>query len=88
MKTEASKLIKFQLVELYRSQIVPATIDNPAYYRVSLVANRLLQANRDLPQIHNKEWTITVVKEDNLQNAMVLPVSTLMVNVMTNHLFT
>jgi len=37
------------------------------------VAQRLLKANKDLPQFQNKDWTITVVDDDSHCNAFVLP---------------
>ena len=36
--------------------------DNP-YFRVASVSNRLLMANRDIRQIYDKQWTVTVVDE-------------------------
>ena len=42
--------------------------------KVRRVANRILAGNRDLEQIYNKKWSITIV-DDPLQNAFVLAVS-------------
>ena len=36
------------------------------------VSNRLLLGNRDMRQIYDKEWTVTVVNTDE-KNAFVLP---------------
>ena len=47
---------------------------DPTYARVAKVANRLLKANVDVQQIHGKEWTISVIQNDE-RNAFVLPVS-------------
>ena len=49
---------------------------DPTYARVAKVANRLLKANVDIKQVHGKEWTISVIENDE-RNAFVLPVSTI-----------
>ncbi|CAG7726591.1 unnamed protein product [Allacma fusca] len=61
------------LVESFKPLIVPANPRDPAYRRVSRVANNILKSNKDLEQIRNKEWTITVVNDETIQNAFVLP---------------
>jgi len=48
------------------------TRNHEAYSLVARVANRLLAANRDLRQIYDKQWTVTVVDQD-IKNAFVLP---------------
>ena len=45
---------------------------HPSYERVVRVSNRLLHANRDIRQIYDKTWTVTVV-DLPIQNAYVLP---------------
>jgi len=45
---------------------------DPVYAEVSRIANRILHANRDLRQIYDKEWTLTVVDTPET-NAFVLP---------------
>jgi len=50
--------------------ILPAS--HPFYKRVASVSNRLLMANRDIRQIYDKQWTVTVVDEP-IRNAFVLP---------------
>lgn len=62
------------MLQLYKDKVVPATLKLASYRRVVQVAQRLLKANQDLPQIRDKEWSITVVDEDHQANAFVLPV--------------
>lgn len=38
------------------------------------MANRLLSANRHMPQIYSKTWTVTVLDDPKNINAFVLPV--------------
>jgi len=45
---------------------------NPIYKRVVQVSNRLLQGNKDLRPIYDKNWTVTVVDQP-VKNAFVLP---------------
>jgi hypothetical protein len=45
-----------------------------SYRRVVNVAQRLLRANKDLHQFSDKNWTITVVDDEDQCNAFVLPV--------------
>ena len=32
--------------------------ENPAYEKVAKVANRILEGNKDIPEIFRKDWTI------------------------------
>ena len=48
-------------LELYRPIEIP-NFDN-SFFRVASVSNRLLMANRDIRQIYDKQWTVTVVDE-------------------------
>jgi len=57
-------------LEEYKSDILPN--NHPSYERVVRVANKLLHANRDIRQIYDKSWTVTVV-DLPIQNAYVLP---------------
>ena len=41
-------------------------------HRVVDVSNRLLSGNKDIRQIYDKTWTVTVV-DQNVKNAFVLP---------------
>merc|ERR1712203_643240 len=50
--------------------ILPAS--HPFYKRVASVSNKLLMGNRDIRQIYDKQWTVTVVDEP-IRNAFVLP---------------
>lgn len=56
----------------FGDSIVPPS--HPYYYRVKKVANRLLSANRHMPQIYTKTWTVTVLDDPKQVNAFVLPV--------------
>ena len=58
------------LLEEYKSDIV--TSDSEVYDRVVRVANRLLSGNKDIRQIYDKTWTVTLVDQP-VQNAFVLP---------------
>ena len=58
------------LLETFSADIV--TDRHPVYGRVTTVANRLLRGNRDLRQIYDKEWTVTVIDQAT-KNAFVLP---------------
>ncbi len=68
-----SVLFILQICVEFANQIVP--IHHPYYARVKQVANRLLVANKQLPQIYTKTWTITVLDDPRNVNAFVLPVS-------------
>ena len=46
---------------------------HPTSRRVARVATQLLNANNDLAQIHAHEWSVSVVNDDNIKNAFVLP---------------
>lgn len=59
-----------QLLETLGPDLVPDT--HPVYSRVSRVANRILAGNKDLRQIYDKNWTVTVVNQPD-KNAFVLP---------------
>ena len=58
------------LIEEYREHILPNV--HPEYTRVARVSNRILNGNKDLRQIYDKTWTVTVVDQP-VQNAFVLP---------------
>lgn len=62
-----------QLCSEFSDTLVP--VNHPYYDRVKRVANRLLRANKHMPQIYTKHWTITVLNDPNSVNAFVLPVS-------------
>lgn len=59
-------------MENFKDFIVPTT--HPAYKRLLRVVNRILEANQDLPQVKEREWTLSVIDKDD-PNAYVLPVS-------------
>lgn len=65
-------IFSIQLCTEHANSFVP--VDHPHYARVKRVANRLLKANKHMPQIYTKYWTITVLDEPSM-NAFVLPVS-------------
>jgi len=48
------------------------SIHSPAYDRVVRVVNKVINSNRDLRQIYDKTWTLTVIDEAE-ENAFVLP---------------
>lgn len=58
------------LLEEHRAEILPQT--HPAYSNIARVANKILAANRDIRQIYDKNWTLTVL-ENAEENAFVLP---------------
>jgi len=59
-----------QLLEDLGPDILPDR--HPIYERVVNVSNRILQGNKDIRQIYDKSWTITVVDQP-VKNAFVLP---------------
>jgi len=64
--------IEFKMLcENYKDQIVKTS--HPVYSHVAEVVNRLLKANKDIPQVFTKTWTITVLDEPKTINAFVLP---------------
>jgi len=58
------------MIEEFQDYILPN--NHREYERVARVSNRLLNGNKDLRQIYDKNWTITVINQP-IQNAMVLP---------------
>ena len=60
-------------MEEWEDDLLPDS--DPTYTRVAIVANRLLKANVDIKEVHGKEWTISVIENEE-RNAFVLPVST------------
>lgn len=48
--------------------------NHPYCLQLKRVGMRLLQANKDIPQLYNKQWTISVIDLDII-NCEVLPVS-------------
>ena len=71
-------------MDAYDENIVPDS--DPVYDRVARVANTILKCNKDLEQLHGKDWTITVVK-DETKNAFVLPVSGVFTYLLALHVF-
>ncbi|XP_037070001.1 metalloendopeptidase OMA1, mitochondrial-like [Pollicipes pollicipes] len=60
-----------QMIEEHGASVLPA--GHEAYDAVVRVANRLLAANADLDEVHDKDWSVTVVDDEDLVNAYVLP---------------
>ena len=58
------------LMEEFREDILPN--NRKEYVRVARVSNKILKGNKDLRQIYDKSWTVTVVNQP-IQNAFVLP---------------
>ena len=50
--------------------------NHPMVNQVRRVGNQLLQANRNIPQLYTKSWTVTVIDHPTV-NCYVLPVSIL-----------
>ncbi|CAL8145961.1 unnamed protein product [Orchesella dallaii] len=77
------EMSKMQLDELLLENegcIIPATKKGLEFYdRVVKVSNQLIRGNQDLPQIHDLEWTVTVVYDDKQINAFVLPCGSIFV---------
>ncbi|CAD6204824.1 GSCOCG00002999001-RA-CDS [Cotesia congregata] len=65
-------------LENFKDFIVPTT--HPAYKRLLRVVNRILEANQDLPQIKEREWTLSVIDKDD-PNAYVLPGGNIFVHI-------
>lgn len=59
-----------QIIEEMEGIVVPES--DPVYLQISRVANAILHANRDLRQIYDKTWTLTVI-DAPVVNAFVLP---------------
>lgn len=57
-------------LELFKDKLLPNS--HPISKRVAKVATQLLNGNNDLPQIHDQEWSVSVIDED-IKNAFVLP---------------
>ena len=68
-KTISKEVFENDLQE-YEDCIIPG--NNHLYERVVRVSNRLLKGNRDIRQIYDKSWTVTVV-DLPIKNAYVLP---------------
>ena len=58
------------LLQEFSEDILPN--NDKLYNRVVAVSNRLLEGNKDLRQIYDKSWTVTVVDQP-VRNAFVLP---------------
>lgn len=56
--------------ELFKKQLLPTS--HPVYNRVVRVANQLLHGNKDIDEIHNMSWSVSVI-DSPIQNAFVLP---------------
>ena len=52
--------------------------NHPIHKRVQCVVNRILEANKEIEAISQRNWKITVIKDETI-NAMVLPVSYIMI---------
>ncbi|CAL8098931.1 unnamed protein product [Orchesella dallaii] len=76
---EMAKLELETLLQLNEGRIIPARQGSAVYRRIVRVAQHLLNANQDLPQIYDMEWTVTVVEDDTQMNAFVLPCGSIFV---------
>lgn len=58
-----------------KAGIVVHPPQHPQSQRVTTLVNRLLNANSDLPEIHTKNWTVTVLVNPSHSQCFILPVS-------------
>lgn len=73
-KEQLMQLAQIELVmqrELHKDHFLPPA--HPAYRRVVTVANQLLRSNREILQLRETNWIVTVVNEPSVTNAFVLP---------------
>ncbi|KAL1481997.1 hypothetical protein MTO96_034095 [Rhipicephalus appendiculatus] len=56
--------------EAFKPHLLPAM--HPVYHRVVRVANQLLHGNRDIPEIHDVTWSVSVI-DSPMKNAFVMP---------------
>ncbi|XP_037526945.1 metalloendopeptidase OMA1, mitochondrial [Rhipicephalus sanguineus] len=56
--------------ELFKPHLLPAV--HPVYHRVVRVANQLLHGNKDIPEIHDVTWSVSVI-DSPMKNAFVMP---------------
>ena len=64
------------ITEAYKEAILPE--EHPYYERVAQVATRILKSNKDISEIRQKTWTVTVI-DDTEKNAFVLPTGNIFV---------
>ena len=62
--------LKVQL-QMFKNKLLPP--NHPFSRRVAQVVTQLLNANNDLEQIHEHKWSTSVINDDNIRNAFVLP---------------
>ena len=73
---QMKKICKEEFKQLVDQNLhVSLPVDSKEYDRVSRVANRILRSNRDIQQVSEKDWTVTVIESDE-KNAFVLQVLT------------
>uniref|UniRef100_A0A131XDM5 Metalloendopeptidase OMA1, mitochondrial n=1 Tax=Hyalomma excavatum TaxID=257692 RepID=A0A131XDM5_9ACAR len=56
--------------ELFKPHLLPSI--HPVYHRVVRVANQLLHGNKDIPEIHDVTWSVSVI-DSPMKNAFVMP---------------
>ncbi|XP_065561992.1 metalloendopeptidase OMA1, mitochondrial-like isoform X2 [Artemia franciscana] len=49
------------------------------YKKVTAIANRILEANKDIEEIYHKQWSVTVFDQPDIANAAVLPSGAILV---------
>ncbi len=59
------------MIEIYKNHFLPS--NDKKVDRVMKIAIKLIQSNKDLEQIHEKKWTISVINDPNVRNAFVIP---------------
>ena len=67
---EISRITFEECIEDFKEDLLP--LDHIEYERVARVCNRIANGNKDLRQIYDKNWTITVI-DLPIENAFVLP---------------
>lgn len=70
--TEIEKLEQEQLLAIYEKDILDPY--SPYVNRAMRVANRLFSANREMPEVDNINWKLTVI-DANIINAVAFPVA-------------
>src|SRR5699024_10330811 len=58
-------------LQLYNSNLLPNS--NASTQRVARVAKQLLDRNKDIEQINEHDWSVSVIDDENTMNAFVLP---------------
>ncbi len=60
-----------EMKEIYKNHFLP--FNDKKVEKVMKITLKLIQPNNDLEQIHEKEWTISMINDPNVRNAFVIP---------------